>query len=247
MATHGGDISEGVELVKMSELSQRSGVPAPTIKHYMREGLLPPPAKRTSPNMAYYNVALVPRIRRIKTLQRTQFLPLKVIRELLEQPAPTVDQKDTMVRAIASVIDSATGPSSVNRAELVERGISETDLDRLIGIGLLEPSGQGETSVFTGDDLEILRTLLRAREAGLTEEMLPTSTLMTYFEALKALVQMEVKLFRDGVLPQAGEGLSDLAQEATRLSERLVIHIRRKRLIPTLERLVEDEISGRQG
>ena len=31
------------ELVKMAELSRRSSVPAPTIKHYIREGLLPGP------------------------------------------------------------------------------------------------------------------------------------------------------------------------------------------------------------
>jgi len=247
MATGSDDAFEGVELVKMSELSRRSGVPAPTIKHYMREGLLPPPAKRTSANMAYYDAGLVPRICRIKTLQRTQFLPLKVIQTLLDQPAPTSDQKETMVSAIASVLASATGPSSVTRTELVHSGVMDSDLDYLIDIGLLEATGHGEATAFEGDDLEIVRTLLRARTAGLTEEMLPTSILGTYFEALRTLVQMEVELFREGVLPQADEDLSALAQEATRLSERLIVHIRRKQLIPTLERLVEDEIASRQG
>ncbi len=247
MATPDGKTGQAFELVKMSELSRRSGVPAPTIKHYMREGLLPPPAKRTSPNMAYYDASLVPRIQRIKALQRTQFLPLRVIRKLLDEPAPTSAQKETMVRAIASVLASSSGPSQVTRVELVEKGVSDSDLDYLIGIGLLEPTGEGDSSVFDGDDLEIIRTLVRARRAGLTEEMLPTSILLTYFEALRALVQMEVKLFREGVLPQAGEGLSSLAEEATRLSERLVVHIRRKQLIPALERLVEDEIASRNG
>ena len=247
MGTPREDISDGVELVKMSELSRRSGVPAPTIKHYMREGLLPPPAKRTSPNMAYYDAGLVPRIRRIKTLQRTQFLPLKVIKNLLDEPAPTVDQKDIMVRAIASVLTSATEPVNVTRAQLVQRGTSESDLDYLTELGLLEPEGEGDTATFSGDDLEILRTLLQARKNGLTETMLPTSILSTYFEALRALVQMEVELFREGVLPQAGDGLSALAEEATRLSERLVVHIHRKQLIPVLERLVEDEIANRKG
>ena len=41
-------------LVKMSVFAQRSGVPAPTIKHYVREGLLPKPV-RTSRTMAYYD------------------------------------------------------------------------------------------------------------------------------------------------------------------------------------------------
>ena len=76
------------ELVKMSELSRRSGVPAPTIKHYIREGLLPEPAVRTSPNMAYYDAGLVNRIKTIKELQRSRFLPLKVIKDILDGPVP---------------------------------------------------------------------------------------------------------------------------------------------------------------
>ena len=38
------------ELLRMGELAEASGVPAPTIKHYLREGLLPEPVK-TSRNM----------------------------------------------------------------------------------------------------------------------------------------------------------------------------------------------------
>jgi DNA-binding transcriptional MerR regulator len=40
-------------LLKISELADRSDVSVGTIKHYLREGLLPEPVK-TSRNMAYY-------------------------------------------------------------------------------------------------------------------------------------------------------------------------------------------------
>src|SRR5689334_25052989 len=72
------------DLIKMSELSKRAGVPGPTIKHYFREGLLPGPEVRTSRNMAYYDARLAGRIRVIKELQADRFLPLRVIGELLE-------------------------------------------------------------------------------------------------------------------------------------------------------------------
>ena len=39
--------------MRIAELSQKTGVPVPTIKYYLREGLLPEPVK-TSRNMAYY-------------------------------------------------------------------------------------------------------------------------------------------------------------------------------------------------
>src|SRR5687767_14446636 len=79
-----GAKADDPQLIKMSELSKRSGVPGPTIKHYIREGLLPGPEVRTSRNMAYYDARLANRIRVIKDLQAERFLPLRVIGELLE-------------------------------------------------------------------------------------------------------------------------------------------------------------------
>ena len=58
-------------------------MPVATIRHYLREGLLPEPVK-TSRNMAYYPPEFVDRIRLIKQLQEERFMPLRVIRELLD-------------------------------------------------------------------------------------------------------------------------------------------------------------------
>ena len=71
------------ELLKISELAELSGVPVATVRHYLREGLLPEPVK-TSRNMAYYPPEFAERIRLIKQLQEERFLPLKVIRELFD-------------------------------------------------------------------------------------------------------------------------------------------------------------------
>ena len=53
------------------------------MRHYLREGLLPEPVK-TSRNMAYYPPEFVERIRLIKQLQEERFMPLRVIRDLLD-------------------------------------------------------------------------------------------------------------------------------------------------------------------
>ena len=71
-------------MLKMKELSEASGVSAGTIKHYLREGLLPEPVK-TSRNMAYYPPEFVERIRLIKQLQEERFLPLRVIKSMLDE------------------------------------------------------------------------------------------------------------------------------------------------------------------
>ena len=40
--------------MRIAELSQKTGVPVPTIKYYLREGLLPA-GELTSPNQAHYD------------------------------------------------------------------------------------------------------------------------------------------------------------------------------------------------
>ena len=74
-------------LLKMSELAERSGVSAGTIRYYLREGLLGEGEEivRTSRNMAYYPPEYVERIELIKRLQEKRFMPLRVIKGTLER------------------------------------------------------------------------------------------------------------------------------------------------------------------
>ena len=74
-------------LLKISELAERSGVSAGTIRHYLREGLLGEGdgIVRTSRNMAYYPPELVQRIELIKRLQEERFMPLRMIKVVLEE------------------------------------------------------------------------------------------------------------------------------------------------------------------
>src|SRR5881397_2303686 len=78
------DTQQNNGLLRMRELAAASGVSAGTIKHYLREGLLPEPVK-TSRNMAYYPLDFVERIRLIKQLQEERFMPLRLIKTVLEE------------------------------------------------------------------------------------------------------------------------------------------------------------------
>ena len=69
--------------MRMRELEQRTGVGRETIRFYIREGLLPEP-DRASRNSASYSDDHVTRLRAIKRLQEERFLPLAVIRTLLD-------------------------------------------------------------------------------------------------------------------------------------------------------------------
>src|SRR3954453_17250950 len=102
MATASKDNS----LLKISELSERSGVPVATIHHYLREGLLPEPVK-TSRNMAYYPPEFVDRLRVIKQLQEERLIPLKVIRELLDRGDSDPDRLRAMIEMEDRILSSA--------------------------------------------------------------------------------------------------------------------------------------------
>ena len=230
-------IPAAAHLVKLSELARESGVPAATIKHYVREGLVPGPAA-AGRNVAYYERSLTGRIRRIKELQRSRFLPLKVIREVLDGEAlPSED--DTVGAAIARVLSDRPRTESRSEAELLAAGMPAAELEWLTGLGLIAP----EKGRFSGDDLELLRVLGAARRAGITAQMLPVTVLAEYAEAMQRLVRAELRLFRQGVVSHApsGSDLASLAEAATTLSERLVVLLRRKLLLPTLAAIVADE------
>jgi len=214
-------------------------VPAATIRHYLREGLLPGPAKRTSRNMAYYDAALVDRIRRIKELQREHFLPLSVIKEVMSGRRSVPDD-ETAARAIARVLERSDPGELRSRAELLASGADERELDWFLRLGLVTPRVVEGDERYGGDDLSLLRVLGAARRAGIREEMLPTSLLARYVEAIGELVRTELEMFRAGVLARATEDIGVLTEVATTLSERLVVLIRRKLLLPTLERVVRE-------
>jgi DNA-binding transcriptional MerR regulator len=226
-------------LIKIGELARRANVPLATVKHYLREGLISA-SRKTGRTMCWYDPALVERLRVIKELQQRQFLPLEVIRESIDREGAAPDDLQA-ADAIARVLAKHHGDTrSRTRAEVVARGASERELAWLEAMGLAVPTGADRR--YKGDDLAILVTLAAARKAGITAEMLPFAILDRYLAALRALVGVELEMFRAGVFPHARAGeVETLATAATQLSERLVILIRRKLLLPTLARLAEEE------
>jgi DNA-binding transcriptional MerR regulator len=228
-----------VQLVRIGELAKRSGVPIATLKFYLREGLIAP-TRKSGRTMSWYDPALASRVQAIKELQQQQFLPLDVIREALDGDAKAPDEL-AAADAIAKVLTRHGGARRAKtRAEILDRGMAtERELDVLAAMGLAVPGRDGR---YRGDDLALLSTLGAARQAGISADMLPFSIVNEYLVALRALVAAELKLFRDGVIKRAEPGkVGQLTTVATELSERLVVLVRRRLLIPTLSRLMEED------
>jgi DNA-binding transcriptional MerR regulator len=164
----------------MSELAERSGVSAGTIKHYLREGLLGDGEEivRTSRNMAYYPPEYVERIRLIKRLQEDRFMPLRVIKDRIVERA--VEQRER---------------ERVSAAEARRRyDIPANVLDRLAELGVLTPSARG----YDADDVKIIEAVSRFRAGGYDEQLgFTVFDTLRYRDALEPLVQEEVRTLLD--------------------------------------------------
>jgi DNA-binding transcriptional MerR regulator len=235
----------GPELIKMSELARRSGVPAPTIKHYIREGLLAGPEVRTSRNMAYYDARMANRIRVIKDLQAERFLPLRVIGELLESPPSDRIRADReraqrrALTALAPVIEERPSSARRKRSEVMKTfGLSRAELAALEKAGVLELVGDGETAGYAGIDLRLLDILGEVRRLGLGD-VFPASVAEPYLAAVRKLAELEIDIFRHRVLSAGSLPMSvpEIARHAVELGERLVVSLRAKVLPAMLEGL----------
>src|SRR5436190_64938 len=164
------DMTSSTGMLKMSELAQRSGVSAGTIKHYLREGLLGDQAEvlRTSRNMAYYPEQFIERVRLIKRLQEERFMPLRVIREVIgkdpERAARLIELEDRILeRAIEAGESGRVSRASVRSTYKLPKNV----LDRLEQLRILTPNGRG----FDADDVGIIEALSRFRAGGYEEEL----------------------------------------------------------------------------
>ena len=175
------DTQQNNGLLRMRELAEASGVPAPTIKHYLREGLLPEPVK-TSRNMAYYPPEFVDRIKLIKRLQEERFLPLKAIKDVLD----------------------ARERSHTSAAEVRKRyGVPKEVLDRLAELEVLTPNSRG----YSPSDVTIIEAISRFRAGGYDEQIgFTVYDTLRYKAALEELVRQEVDVVMERL---AGEVPTD--------------------------------------
>ncbi len=68
--------------MRIGELSRHTGVPVPTIKYYLREGLVPH-GERTSPNQARYDDSHVHRVRLVRALTEIGGLSIAAARDVI--------------------------------------------------------------------------------------------------------------------------------------------------------------------
>jgi DNA-binding transcriptional MerR regulator len=195
-------------LLKIGELAEQSGVPAATIRHYVREGLLPEPVK-TSRNMAYYPPEFVDRIRLIKLLQEERFMPLRVIRELLSTGDGDPDRLRALVEVEDRILERALAGEKerISAAEVRRRyDVPKEVLDRLAELDVLSPGRNG----YSPSDVRIVEAISRFRAGGYDERIgFTVYDTLRYKRALEEIAAEEVRV----LIERLGEVDPDQAVE----------------------------------
>jgi DNA-binding transcriptional MerR regulator len=193
-------------LLKMRELAEASGVSSGTIKHYLREGLLPEPVK-TSRNMAYYPAEFVDRIRLIKQLQEERFMPLKVIKGMLDddpdRAKALVELEDRILERALAGEEKRTSAAEVKRRYQMPQEV----LARLEELGILSPNSRG----YSPSDVKVVEAISRFRAGGYDEQIgFTVYDTLRYKRVLQDLVKEEVSVLMERL---AGEMDTDAAVE----------------------------------
>jgi DNA-binding transcriptional MerR regulator len=220
-------------LLKMKELAEASGVSAGTIKHYLREGLLPEPVK-TSRNMAYYPPEFAERIRLIKQLQEERFMPLKVIKSMLDEDP---ERARALVELEDRILERALQGESrrVSAAELVRRyEVPREVLDRLAELEILEPNSRG----YGQRDVEIVEAISRFRAGGYDERIgFTVYDTLRYKRALEDLVKEEVQVLMDRLAGEMDpDEAADLISAGAEPLNELIAALHQKLLVAELRR-----------
>ncbi len=145
--------------MKISELVQKTGVSKETIHFYLREKLLKKPRK-TDKNVACYTNQHVEQIKIIKGLQDNHFLPLSVIKQILNKKVGTGKANWMALKLISQhmrPVDLILGESDLEGTDafLEQTGLGQKWLDILVGWQIITPLKQQGKTFYSSLDVQL--------------------------------------------------------------------------------------------
>ncbi|WP_405618493.1 MerR family transcriptional regulator [Streptomyces sp. NBC_01511] len=163
--------------MRIGELSRRTGVPVPTIKYYVREGLLPQ-GELSSPNQAQYGAAHERRLRLIRALLDVGGLKVAAIAEVLG----AVDDPDRPLHKVLGAAADRLGPAGAADDD-AEAEAAHAAVDELIA----RRGWRTHESNPAADDLSrALAAMARVGHGAFTE------LLDTYADAAEAVARADL-------------------------------------------------------
>lgn len=226
------------QMLKMKELSEATGVAPGTIRYYIQQGVLPRPLK-THRNMAYYDKSYIERIRMIKKLQKSRFLPLDIIKTILDDMdfSGSADHLQLLKEIDSQFLENGMPNGQVENLTLPElethSGLSKADLEAMIAMGMITPDDHGR---FDRESIRMVEMVGELRQIGLSADFdFQVEHLQVHMDLIEFLARKEVDLFTKRMAGKnmAREEVSRLARDAIGSLNKLlpILHIRMIRKI----------------
>jgi DNA-binding transcriptional MerR regulator len=209
--------------MRIAELSRVSGVPVPTIKYYLREGLLPA-GELTSPNQADYGDKHLHRLRLIRALVDLGQVPVAGVKRIIEAlDSDSLSLHDQIGRAHRAIT-----PQPQLTASTEVRAEAAAQVDELIRSRgwTVDPDAPALTTLI--ETVAAFRTLDQDHLAGFLD---------SYADAVEKFTELEVA----AVTSRADRTTPD------QIAESVVIGtILGETLISTLRLLAQESISAQR-
>lgn len=230
-------------VLKMKDLEGRTGVSRESIHFYLREGLLPEPS-RPKRNVAHYSEEHVVRIKVIKRLQEERFLPLGVIKTMLDEAdfgsVPTADDLPAFELAFLALLSGDTPVADRALRDVAEQtGLSEAELTELGNLGVIELKTGQRGAMLDYRDAAIVEQWARLRELGYGPESgYDALFLKRYADTIKVLADAEVDEFLDAFGDIGTDAAADLAARGIEISNEIITRLHTRALTQRLNERV---------
>ncbi len=226
----------------MKDLSHATGVSSGTIRFYIQKGILPKPLK-THQNMAYYDESYIDRIRAIKELQSKRFLPLSIIKEMMEANnfSLSIEQRQLLKEMEKPLFEDwifNSNQDPLDKKSLSEHaGLSLEDINALERIGMISLDQNG---LFDKECIQIAEILAELRKIGLTEEHdFHVEHLQIHQDLIEFMARKEVEIFTKRIDPGdlSPKEVISLAQEAVDILNMAILILHRRMVRKAIEEL----------
>ncbi len=201
--------------MKMRDLIKRTGVSRESIHYYIREGMLPD-IEKPSPNQAIYTEEHVERILFIKKLQEKHYLPIPLIKKVLNwQVDSPFDENLLDIKSDYFMIVDNFLPQEIEGEEAFREftGISADRLADFEGYGIITSEKKSGNKVYSHDSIKTGKLIGDMRKRGLSyEKGFRQAGLKEVRDLMLPVIEHYVQMYREGI-----ESSSFTEKESNRL------------------------------
>lgn len=219
-----------VELLRMKDLCEQTGLTRQAIHFYIQQGLVPEGTK-TGKNMAWYGPEHVERLRLIRRLQEEQYLPLKAIRALLAGETAHLDPaKRALLAEVGARLDrSVKGPppEMVDAAAVCERnGVPIAEVERAAAAGVVAARVIDGRLQIPTDAVWLVDAWGQLRNLGFTEDLgFGVEDLQVYQESIQTLFQQQAARIVERIAHLPPAQVAIMIERALPLLNAILIHL----------------------